>query len=36
MAVESEFGIHIPDNKAEKIHTVQDTINYLKDNGHIL
>ncbi len=31
MAFEEEFGIEIPDEDAEKIQTVQDVINYLKE-----
>jgi acyl carrier protein len=30
MAMEEEFDISIPDEDAEKIATVQDTINYVK------
>ena len=30
MAVEEKFDISIPDEDAEKIETVQDTINYIK------
>ena len=33
MALEEEFGIEIPDEDAEKIVTVQDAIDYLKDLG---
>ncbi|MFQ5896772.1 MAG: acyl carrier protein [Candidatus Methylomirabilia bacterium] len=32
MAFEEEFGIEIPDEDAEKIVTVGDTIQYIKDN----
>lgn len=32
MAMEEEFGIEVPDEEAEKMRTVQDTINYLKDH----
>jgi len=31
MAFEEEFGIEIPDEDAEKIQTVGDVINYLKE-----
>ena len=31
MAFEEEFGIEIPDDDAEKIQTVGDVINYLKE-----
>ncbi len=33
MAMEEEFGVEVPDEEAEKMRTVQDTINYLR--GHI-
>lgn len=29
MALEDEFGLDIPDDDADKIKTVQDTINYI-------
>lgn len=32
MEFEKEFGISIPDDKAEKIATVQDAINYIEEN----
>ncbi|HWP34521.1 MAG TPA: acyl carrier protein [Thermodesulfobacteriota bacterium] len=32
MALEEEFDIEIPDEDAEKIHTVQDAINYIQEN----
>ena len=32
MALEEEYGIEIPDEDAEKIQTVQDAINYIKDH----
>jgi acyl carrier protein len=32
MAFEDEFGVDIPDEYAEKITTVQDAINYIKEN----
>lgn len=32
MAMEEEFGVEVPDEEAEKIRTVQDTINYLRDH----
>jgi acyl carrier protein len=31
MAMEEEFGLEIPDEDAEKIKTVQDVINYVKE-----
>lgn len=33
MEFEKEFGISIPDDKAETIQTVQDAINYIKENA---
>jgi acyl carrier protein len=30
MALEEEFSVDIPDEEAEKIHTFQDVINYIK------
>lgn len=30
MAFEEEFGIEIPDEEAEKIHTVGDALNYMR------
>jgi acyl carrier protein len=33
MALEEEFDIEIPDEDAEKIHTVQDAINYIQENS---
>jgi len=32
MALEEEYGIEIPDEDAEKIKTVQDAINYIKEH----
>jgi len=32
MAFEEEFGIEIPDEDAEKLQTVGDAINYIKEN----
>ena len=32
MALEEEFGIEIPDNDAEKITTVGDAVEYIKNN----
>ena len=32
MAFEEEFGIEIPDDDAEKLQTVGDAINYIKEN----
>jgi acyl carrier protein len=33
MAFEEEFGIEIPDEDAEKLQTVGDAIDYLKEKG---
>ncbi|MBV6632223.1 MAG: acyl carrier protein [Alphaproteobacteria bacterium] len=33
MAFEEEFGVEIPDDAAEKILTVGDAINFIKENG---
>lgn len=33
MALEEEFGLEIPDDKAENIATVQDAVQYIKDNS---
>jgi acyl carrier protein len=33
MALEEEYGIEIPDEDAEKIKTVQDAINYIKEHA---
>jgi len=33
MAFEEEFGCEIPDDAAEKIVTVQDAINYIKEHA---
>lgn len=33
MAMEEEFDIEIPDEDAEKLKTVQDVMNYLKEKG---
>jgi acyl carrier protein len=32
MALEEEFGIEIPDEDAEKITTVNDALNYIKEH----
>lgn len=32
MALEEEFGIEIPDADAEKVVTVADVVNYIKEN----
>ncbi|MDE5092048.1 MAG: acyl carrier protein [Trichodesmium sp. St16_bin4-tuft] len=32
MALEEEFGTEIPDEKAEKINTVQDAVNFIAGN----
>jgi acyl carrier protein len=33
MAFEEEFGIEIPDEDAEKLQTVGDAVNYVKEKG---
>ncbi len=33
MALEEEFGIEIPDEDAEKIRTVGQAVNYIKENA---
>jgi acyl carrier protein len=33
MAFEEEFGVEIPDDAAEKILTVKDAIDYIKENA---
>lgn len=33
MALEEEFGLEIPDEDSEKIATVQDAVDYIKDNA---
>jgi len=33
MAFEDEFGIEIPDDKAEAIKTVQDAVDYIEKNS---
>jgi acyl carrier protein len=33
MSLESEFKLEISDEDAEKLKTVQDALDYLKDNG---
>ena len=32
MAIEEEFDLEIPDNDAEKVVTVSDVVDYIKDN----
>ena len=32
MAIEEEFDLEIPDNDAEKVVTVNDVVDYIKDN----
>jgi len=34
MAFEEEFGCEIPDEAAEKILTIQDAINYIKEHSN--
>ena len=33
MAFEDEFNVEIPDNAAEKIQTVGDAVNFIKENA---
>jgi len=33
MAFEEEFGVEVPDEEAEKLQTVQDVIEYIKDKA---
>ena len=33
MALEEEYGVEIPSEDLEKIHTVQDIIDYMKNKG---
>jgi acyl carrier protein len=33
MALEEEFGLEIPDDEAEKIATVNDAIEYIRENS---
>jgi acyl carrier protein len=33
LALEQEFNLEIPDEETEKIKTVQDAINYIKNNA---
>lgn len=35
MAFEEEFGCEIPDEAAEKILTIQDAINYIKEHAAV-
>ena len=32
MGIEEEFNIEIPDGEAEKVVTVEDVVNYIKEN----
>ena len=32
MAIEEEFDLEIPDSDAEKVVTVSDVVDYIKDN----
>ena len=32
MGIEEEFGIEIPDGEAEKVVTVEDVVEYIKEN----
>jgi acyl carrier protein len=33
MAFEEEFSVEVPDEEAEKLHTVDDVIKYIKDKS---
>lgn len=33
MALEEEFGLEIPDDEAEKISTVNDAVEYIRENS---
>jgi acyl carrier protein len=33
MALEEEFGLEIPDDEAEKISTVSDAVDYIRENS---
>jgi acyl carrier protein len=33
MALEEEFGLEIPDDEAEKISTVNDAVEYIRENA---
>ncbi|MCL4352612.1 MAG: acyl carrier protein [Firmicutes bacterium] len=33
MALEEEFGLEIPDDEAEKISTVSDAVDYIRENA---
>ncbi len=33
MAMEEKFGVEVPDEEAEKMRTVKDTINYIRDHA---
>ncbi|MCL4493534.1 MAG: acyl carrier protein [Firmicutes bacterium] len=33
MALEEEFGLEIPDDEAEKISTVHDAVEYIRENA---
>ena len=33
MALEEEFGLEIPDDEAEKISTVSDAVEYIRENS---
>ncbi len=35
MAMESEYGIEIPDDEVETISTVEDAVNYIKENADV-
>lgn len=35
MAMESEYGIEVPDEEVENISTVEDAINFIKENADL-
>ncbi len=35
MALEEEFGMEIPDEDAEKIRTIQDAVDYIKQHADV-
>lgn len=35
MAMESEYGIEVPDEEVENISTVEDAVNFIKENADL-
>ena len=35
MAMESEYGIEVPDEEVENISTVEDAVNFIKENADV-